>query len=676
MFPFLAVLLCVMGALLLILFVMDRRAKIAAQHTVNEMKSARLERTKAEEDARKAEWEKAKDALHQSLVAQQDLLKAEAKDLHSNLVDANKKLELAAMKDADLKKQSAEESEKIALLQVEITNQQHGAKESSKKETVSKAELLEAAKELADLEYAFKKLRALKENEGKTYSLVPYRGKRGDMRPPIYVECVGDGIVFHPEMKLLTGPYFTVSSVRNEIEQRAGPLMLEKSTKEKVGQTAETKSQSYVLFLVRPNGIENYYKAQSYLKGYQLDFGYELVDQHWALDFGAPPSVAPPVQLANANVPPKVSAPGPLMLPANPGQIGNSPTPGNGQIGPPPGVGIVNTPPIAPPPGIGGANGGSPSQVTPQFGTTSPLVATLPLTVPSSGNTTLPSPSQSGQGVGTPSIGLSPTIGMPSTIGVDTGLPVKSPSFVPIARMAPPIPIASTGDGSNVAQRELSVNPPTGNGNGSGNASPYPMTTGVTGNPSSNPIATTGNPNSGTSTPTNPNGTIANNPASATGMPPTDGNAGESSTPPQFPGTGDANLTQEAPSGPPVRPLPDFGNTPAPAKKAPAAPPLGRVLGNKDFVITIDCHGDHVSVVPGGMTFRWNTANVKATDQALVQAIKNLIAKRQASVRPGEPAYRPIIRFHVSAEGLRTYYQAYPLLESLGVAMRRENVDD
>ena len=154
MFPFLAVLLCVMGALLLILFVMDHRAKIAAQHQVSEIKSARLARSKAEEDARKAEWEKAKEkALHQSLLAQQDLLKDEAKDLDSNLDDANKKLELAKLKDADLKKKAAEEFEKIALLQLEIANQQNGAKESSKKENVSKAELLEAAKELADLEY-------------------------------------------------------------------------------------------------------------------------------------------------------------------------------------------------------------------------------------------------------------------------------------------------------------------------------------------------------------------------------------------------------------------------------------------------------------------------------------------------------------------------------------------
>jgi hypothetical protein len=140
------------------------------------------------------------------------------------------------------------------------------------------------------------------------------------------------------------------------------------------------------------------------------------------------------------------------------------------------------------------------------------------------------------------------------------------------------------------------------------------------------------------------------------------------------PSAGHADSSAPSEPTPPFRPLPTYGAEPK--KKSVAPPPIGRVLGNKDFVITIDCYREHVSVFPGGMTFRWTAVNMKTTDQALVQAIKNLIAKRQASVRPGEPPYRPIIRFQVSTEGLRTYYQAYPLLEPLGVAMRRENVNE
>jgi hypothetical protein len=59
----------------------------------------------------------------------------------------------------------------------------------------------------------------------------------------------------------------------------------------------------------------------------------------------------------------------------------------------------------------------------------------------------------------------------------------------------------------------------------------------------------------------------------------------------------------------------------------------------------------------------------------LLELIRQLIARRQATVRPGEPPYRPMIRFRVRPDGLRTYYLAYPVLESLQVPMSRENVE-
>ena len=69
--------------------------------------------------------------------------------------------------------------------------------------------------------------------------------------------------------------------------------------------------------------------------------------------------------------------------------------------------------------------------------------------------------------------------------------------------------------------------------------------------------------------------------------------------------------------------------------------------------------------MPGGYTYRWNTSNLKETNDAFVQTVTNLIARRQASVRAGEPPYRPVICFQVSSEGLKTYYHAWPLLDRL-----------
>src|SRR5260221_5586925 len=155
-FPFLAVLLCVMGSLLLLLFIMDRRAKIAAQYRVTEELHARKERTQAEEDARQAEWEKAKQSLHQSLLAQQEELAAESKGLEQNLSDASKSLTLVQARHFGLEQNIKAEADKIGAIRLEIESQRVDLKDAAKKETMTKAELIEAARELAELEQAFR----------------------------------------------------------------------------------------------------------------------------------------------------------------------------------------------------------------------------------------------------------------------------------------------------------------------------------------------------------------------------------------------------------------------------------------------------------------------------------------------------------------------------------------
>ena len=261
-FPFLAVLLCVMGSLLLLLFIMDRRAKIAAQYRVTEELQARQTRTRAEEDARQAEWEKAKQALHQTLLDQQNQLLIEANALQQNQSETAKNVALVQARHVSLDLQRKEELDKIGAIQLEIESRRARFQQIAKKETESKAELIEAARELADLEQAFRHLKALKHREKDVYSVVPYRGKRGDARPPIYVECVRDGVLFHPEKKELLGFDFTAVSLRIEVERRFGPLATQKAM-EKGKPPSEEAKGPYVLFLVRPDGIGTYYKAQA-----------------------------------------------------------------------------------------------------------------------------------------------------------------------------------------------------------------------------------------------------------------------------------------------------------------------------------------------------------------------------------------------------------------------------
>ncbi|MSQ96301.1 MAG: hypothetical protein EXR98_17355 [Gemmataceae bacterium] len=571
-FPFLAVLLCAMGALLLLLFIMDRRAKITAQCQVNELHAKRQERTKAEEDLRQAEWEKAKAALHNSLLEQQNQLNSQAKDLQSNLSDAGKNLDLVQARHLDLQRKLDNESAKIAGLHGQIAGQQSGLQESVKKENASKAELLAAAKELAELERAFQQLRALRERDKETYSVVPYRGKRGDGRLPIYVECVSAGVLFHPEKKLVHGFELTPASVRDEVERRHGPLAIQKATKGK----GEEPSGPYVLFLIRPDGIANYYKAQSALKGYQLDFGYELVDQHWTLDFSdSNPRGGPAGQLAK-------DQPLPVLPPF--GAIGGARLDG----------------PVGQPVNGGGAKPGGALGAQGNGGLGSAPIAIVP---------------PSGIGGGGPLIPAPTMPDGPPRIGAFGGTPGKGSSFTPITGQPSLKPIASSNDTQ-----------PGGGTNPLGvNTSLLPRTDSA--------------------------GTKPGTTSTSAG------------------GAGSSGIGNED-----TKPRPTFGADQA--KKPASQPPPVRVVGNKEFLITIDCQSDTVTVSPGSMHFQWTAANQQGADKALVQSVANLIARRQASVRPGEPPYRPLIRFQVSREGLRMYYHVYPLLELLRVPMTRENVEE
>ncbi len=624
-FPFLAVLLCAMGSLMLLLFIMDRRAKIAARYRVAEELQTQQARTKAEEGARQAEWDKAKQQLHLTLQQQQDKLLAESTGYQHNLSDAGGKLAQVQARHGDLEQRVKDESAKIGLLHLEIESTRAGLQQADKKESMTKAELLEAAKELAELERAFQQLRALKEREKQVHSVVPYRGKRGDLRPPIYVECVREGVLFHPEKDLVRGRDLIADTMRGEVERRFGPLAQQKSTKDKSGES----NGPYVLFLIRPDGIASYYKAQSALKGYQLDFGYELVDMGWVLDFTgenhakiAPPS-RPQLPLKFEDTPtlpivaggepskgmPMIAPPLSMLSPGGSGAGG-----GSGNVG-------TGYPLLAPPMGFGGASGGN-------VGASNPPVA--------------PTTGFSGAGGGSGNVGggdplSAPPTGFPSNpppAGIDIGIPSKNPSFVPITKTPSTFSTPATGPG--------------GGGTGGGGSS----------TPDLNPIKT----------PIPGNSVVGQRPT--TNTPGTSGATKESggSGPPGTPGS------SGSPGDSPGKSFPTYGGDPG--KKPPPVSPLSKLLGNKDFVISIDCRTDAVTVNPSGLTYRWTSSNLLATDKALVDTVTNLIARRQASVRPGEPPYRPLIRFQVSPDGLRTYYHVYPLLEPLRVPMTRENVGE
>ena len=365
-FPFLAVLLCAMGSLIMLLMVFDQRAKRAARQ--RNMQQAVVQ-ARAEEDR----WKKAQAALDADATLQQEQeralrargekalgeLEGQAKSLATSLESAATAALAEKGKAGDLRARVESisgqlevgrrdlaaldarlDGTKRAALQRERERQDRKRLVGDAKRAVEaqrdseRVRLERLATELSGLEKALKQAEDHKDRKTQTFSIIPYKGKRGEDKRPLYVECSSQGLIFHPD-RLTVDPASEKTRLLLQIEDRA---RAQNTLYVNAGLVAHPRP--FLMLLVRPDGIENYYKFQVAVKGAALDFGYELIDQEWDLDFPQERQLAdgnspagPGKTLAANTATGNPGAPGrfagnPGGIPGQPGAIGTGGIPG------------------------------------------------------------------------------------------------------------------------------------------------------------------------------------------------------------------------------------------------------------------------------------------------------------------------------------------------------------
>ena len=182
-------------------------------------------------------------------------------------------------------------------------------------------ETKELTEKIASMELILKEMKFSIDKDKFAFSIVPYFGKNGLNRKPLYIECNESGILFFPD-KTLIASNDESDNLKIEILNRTSLL------REYLEQTLGPKeSTPYLMLLVRPGGITNYWKLQSIIKPMDIDFGYELVDKIWVLDIPTEQSAPSPSKLVSMikpmQIPKPIPAPGNIL-----GGINN----GNGQI--------------------------------------------------------------------------------------------------------------------------------------------------------------------------------------------------------------------------------------------------------------------------------------------------------------------------------------------------------
>ncbi len=259
LFPFLAVLLCTMGALLVLLVLFSRASR--EQGETAEQRQAR-----AQEEADLA---LVRDSLAWRLEQVKTIKAKTADDL------AKARLQLAGIEE-HVRKLTDEldglEGEAAALAVADSSMQVDDA------ELARLEERLKSARESLD-----EKRRDLESRPAK-YAVIAYEGPSGTHRRPLYIECSIEGVYLQPEGIRLTP---------SDFEGPSGPgnplASALRAAREHIANTTpgggETAVQPYPLLLVRPSGVMAYYAARDAIQSWGSDFGYQLIDEDWTLEF-------------------------------------------------------------------------------------------------------------------------------------------------------------------------------------------------------------------------------------------------------------------------------------------------------------------------------------------------------------------------------------------------------
>ncbi len=274
LFPFLAVLICTLGVLILML--------VMATHAADD----RARQQQAEQDQQQAEQ------LHQ-LQAEIDLHQIRFEGLEKARPEVRRRLEMSRQNRIEMATQIRELESKLEAARIEYETARSNAEQDLSAETAGVFDQRQAERELEQLrdqlETAQAKLAekrvAAQDSGPNQYVIVPYRGSGGTFRRPIFIECTAEGLVLQPAGISIDASDFLLPI------QPGNPLDAALLTVREYWQRYDLAGQEgtpYPLLVVRPDGAEAFVVARKAMVSWDDEFGYELVEADKNLDFGQP----------------------------------------------------------------------------------------------------------------------------------------------------------------------------------------------------------------------------------------------------------------------------------------------------------------------------------------------------------------------------------------------------
>jgi hypothetical protein len=259
-FPFLAVLLCVIGALILLLVINVTNSRASAEKQVQGELSEAIEHAKEESDY---------------LVSISEELRARREQVKLQIETRRRELSRAEDHIERLVEQLDGLRDRLESLQEPSDSNSESIASESRIEQL-KTQLEQEKTNLAN------KIQARKD-QTPAFSIIPYEGANRTTRRPVYLECTEQGVLIQPEGVLIStedlGP---PHGPGNPLDAALRVLRSAYQARDAVyGITIPP----YPLLIVRPDGIHSYALARSAMAGWDDQFGYELIDEQMQLAY-------------------------------------------------------------------------------------------------------------------------------------------------------------------------------------------------------------------------------------------------------------------------------------------------------------------------------------------------------------------------------------------------------
>lgn len=298
LFPFLAVLVCAMGALILLLLAMTqkiRQQQLAREQALRQQITTPVvapparpvprrappapvvspvnEEFAAERRRRRAAWQQALEDAQSRRTDEQ--LAAEA--AQQAVASANQKLDQSRARLQEARDRSRRlGSERQSL-------------EASARKLLQEQE--QVGEQVALTERDLSALKQRLANASTRFELIPYDGTSGTVRRPIYIECTDKGFRILPEDEFL--PFASFRGFGESFNPLLnGVRVLVNYWNQKRHAGGPDEPEPYLLFLVRPSGTLSFYDARKLLERVSTPFGYELIEEDFPLQTPKPDAMA------------------------------------------------------------------------------------------------------------------------------------------------------------------------------------------------------------------------------------------------------------------------------------------------------------------------------------------------------------------------------------------------